>query len=316
MRFLPGCGSNCCGTNWCFVSQVCDANGGTAHAQGGVTVTIKGPSGTTVGTCTTAGQVTAINFGIHGSGYTSAPTVIIGAPPPGGTQATAIATVSAGQVQSVTVTNPGGGYTSAPNVTFSGGGGTGAAAFASLRQGCCSKVPNGTGYTATFDYPGYVDQTVTISNQSNNTITVTLNKAVSLPSTLNATDSVYGPFASTAASSYTTNKTNSGTYVADCVNFIAATGNWAVAYKLLNSNCGMTLQIIWYSCDCSGSTAPTLTNVNPTFCGGGPAQTVLTIDADLIQASPLMIRFTIPSEPAWHGIAMPYPSGGTVTFTS
>lgn len=65
-----------------------------------------------------------------GSGYTSAPTVTIDAPPAGGTQATAKATIDpvAGTVTALTVTNPGSGYLSQPNVTISGGGGAGATA--------------------------------------------------------------------------------------------------------------------------------------------------------------------------------------------
>lgn len=48
----------------------------------------------------------------------------------GGTGAAATATVVAGVVTKVTVTNAGSGYTTAPTVAFSGGGGTGAAATA------------------------------------------------------------------------------------------------------------------------------------------------------------------------------------------
>lgn len=48
----------------------------------------------------------------------------------GGTGATAIATVSGGKVTAITVTNPGSGYTSDPGVTLTGGGGKDAAATA------------------------------------------------------------------------------------------------------------------------------------------------------------------------------------------
>ena len=53
-----------------------------------------------------------------GTGYTRAPTVKLSAPPAGGTQATATATVRSGKVTAVTLVNQGGGYTSAPTVTF------------------------------------------------------------------------------------------------------------------------------------------------------------------------------------------------------
>ncbi len=66
-----------------------------------------------------------------GSGYTSAPTVTIGAPDnPGGAQATATATVSGGVLTAITMTNNGSGYTKNPSVTFSGGGGSSATATA------------------------------------------------------------------------------------------------------------------------------------------------------------------------------------------
>lgn len=50
----------------------------------------------------------------------------------GGTGATATATVDGGAITAITVTNPGSGYTSAPTVTITGGGGTGGAATATL----------------------------------------------------------------------------------------------------------------------------------------------------------------------------------------
>lgn len=69
--------------------------------------------------------VVSIALSNGGTGYTSAPTVAI-AEVDGGTGATATAIVTNGVVTGVTVTNPGTGYT-APTVTFTGGGGTGAA---------------------------------------------------------------------------------------------------------------------------------------------------------------------------------------------
>lgn len=50
----------------------------------------------------------------------------------GGTGAAATATVVDGVVTAITITNPGSGYTSAPTISFSGGGGTGAAATATI----------------------------------------------------------------------------------------------------------------------------------------------------------------------------------------
>ena len=50
----------------------------------------------------------------------------------GGSGAAATATVAGGAVTGIVVTNPGSGYSSAPTVTFTGGGGTAAAATALL----------------------------------------------------------------------------------------------------------------------------------------------------------------------------------------
>ena len=70
-----------------------------------------------------------------GSGYTSAPTVTISAPPPtsNAIQATAGAvTISGGQIVAIALGNPGRGYTSPPTVTITGGGGSGATVIASM----------------------------------------------------------------------------------------------------------------------------------------------------------------------------------------
>jgi hypothetical protein len=65
-----------------------------------------------------------------GSGYTSAPSVVITGG--GGTGATATAVVAGGAVTGVTLTSGGTGYAFPPNVSISGGGGTGAKASAVL----------------------------------------------------------------------------------------------------------------------------------------------------------------------------------------
>lgn len=73
-------------------------------------------------------------------------------------QATATATRTANAVSAVTVVSPGAGYSSAPAVTFSGGGGTGAAATAVVTGGVVTSVTvtsGGSGYTT--------DPTVTIA---------------------------------------------------------------------------------------------------------------------------------------------------------
>lgn len=64
-----------------------------------------------------------------GTGYTSAPTITIGAPA-SGTTATAVATVLNGRLTDITITNKGSGYQSNPSVVITGGGGSGAAVMA------------------------------------------------------------------------------------------------------------------------------------------------------------------------------------------
>jgi hypothetical protein len=83
------------------------------------------------------GTVTAITRTAAGSGYATAPTVAISAPTTaGGVQATATCTVTAGAVNTTfTITNAGSGYIEQPTITFSGGGGSGAAAYAIVGSG-------------------------------------------------------------------------------------------------------------------------------------------------------------------------------------
>ena len=107
------------------------------------------------------GSVGSIGIVSKGSGYTSAPAVVISAPnQTNGVQATAIATISANAVSSVTLLEAGSGYTSAPTITFNGGGGSGANAVASITtfaQGTVAVLVTngGVGYTS--------NPTVTIS---------------------------------------------------------------------------------------------------------------------------------------------------------
>jgi hypothetical protein len=103
----------------------------------------------------TIGSVGLIGITNGGTGYTSAPSVVISGPDQvGGVQANATAIITANAVTAVTLSNAGTGYTNAANltVTFSGGGGTNATAVASLlsfRTGTLSLVVvnGGSGYT-------------------------------------------------------------------------------------------------------------------------------------------------------------------------
>ena len=85
-----------------------------------------------VGINRTGQRVNNVVIDQGGSGYNQIPLVVIDAPPSGGTQAQASATIFNGRITSVSVNDPGNGYTSAPNVSFTGGNGSGAAATAFL----------------------------------------------------------------------------------------------------------------------------------------------------------------------------------------
>lgn len=101
-----------------------------------VTITGDGTGATAVAVIDPlVGQVTAVNVTNIGTGYTFATVAI---DPPAGcatgcvTAAAAAQLTPAGAVLGVIVTNPGSGWTSNPTVTFTGGGGTGATAIASI----------------------------------------------------------------------------------------------------------------------------------------------------------------------------------------
>src|SRR5439155_47634 len=84
-------------------------------------------SGGATATANLTGIVQSFTVTARGSGYTSAPTVMLDNTGTGGSGA-AVTAVLTGAGASVNLTVGGSGYTSAPTVTFTGGGGSGAAA--------------------------------------------------------------------------------------------------------------------------------------------------------------------------------------------
>lgn len=109
-------------------------DGGSGYISPTVSFTGGGGSGAAATLGVTAGVITSITFTNYGSGYTSAPTAVI-APVSGG-------------VSSVTVVGPGAYYTAVPTVSFTGGGGVGAAASAFLGvNGNLGIGAGGAGYT-------------------------------------------------------------------------------------------------------------------------------------------------------------------------
>lgn len=93
-------------------------NVGSAYTSAPV---VTASSGGSTWTAIVGGAISqTITVGTNGAGYNYPPVVLISAPPPGGVQATAIATLSSGAIATaqVTVINQGAGYLIAPTVTF------------------------------------------------------------------------------------------------------------------------------------------------------------------------------------------------------
>ena len=107
--------------------------GGTGYTSA-PSVTIGAPSLGGVQATATAALSNGITIAITtaGTGYSTAPTITIAPPPPGGVQAIATATVSGGLITAITITNHGYGYLTAPAIVVSGGGGTGGVLTATL----------------------------------------------------------------------------------------------------------------------------------------------------------------------------------------
>jgi hypothetical protein len=113
------------------LNSVVISSGGTGYTVGDV-LTVVGGTGTavvlTVGTVS-VGVITAVtisNFGAYSVAPSNPMTVT------GGTGTGATFTPNFGVQQGITITNAGSGYVEQPTVTFSGGGGSGAAAYASV----------------------------------------------------------------------------------------------------------------------------------------------------------------------------------------
>jgi hypothetical protein len=115
------------------VGSVTVANGGSGFTSAPTVTFANGGGSGAAATANVTQTVTSVTVTNPGSGYGSAPIVTFAAPP-SGTTASGIATITS-SVVAVNVTNPGSNYTSAPTVGFSGGGGSGAAATASVRTG-------------------------------------------------------------------------------------------------------------------------------------------------------------------------------------
>jgi hypothetical protein len=137
------------------------------------------------------GGIRSITVTNRGGGYTSIPRVGISSAPVGGLTGIATAVMIGGivvctdnvnpaaqSVQRVDIVNPGFGYTVAPKVRFIGGGGSGAAATASIGDGIVGIITvtgGGSGYTTsptiTFNGTSIVSASATAVVSSAGTIT-------------------------------------------------------------------------------------------------------------------------------------------------
>jgi hypothetical protein len=80
--------------------------------------TVTPSAGSSTWTAIVGGAINStVTITTAGAGYTHAPVLLVSAPPVGGVQATAYATVSAGAIATVVVVNQGAGYTAAPTIT-------------------------------------------------------------------------------------------------------------------------------------------------------------------------------------------------------
>ena len=133
----------------------------------GVTQTLTlvgtGVTATAVAGIITSGGIRLITVTNRGGGYTSTPRVGISSAPAGKITGVATATMISGivvctdsanpntqSVQSVQIINPGAGYTATPKIKFIGGGGSGAAATATLGDGIVGIITvtaGGSGYS-------------------------------------------------------------------------------------------------------------------------------------------------------------------------
>jgi hypothetical protein len=141
------------------ISDIDDSNENTSLVQ---TLRMAG-IGSTASAITSIvnGGVRFVTITNRGSGYSTTPSVSFSAAPTGGITATGIATMIGGiidfcetdetllRVQGVELSNPGAGYTVAPKIAFSGGGGSGASAEATIGNGLVGIITvtsGGSGY--------------------------------------------------------------------------------------------------------------------------------------------------------------------------
>jgi len=154
------------------IDEIDDTNVGGGNTVGGIgggvsitQILTMVSSGSTATATTTLlnGGIRSITVTNRGGGYSSTPTVAISSAPTGGVTGVATAVMIDGivvcndnvnpqnkSVQNVLLINPGSGYTVTPGIRFIGGGGSGAAATATIGTGIIGPITvtnAGSGYT-------------------------------------------------------------------------------------------------------------------------------------------------------------------------
>jgi hypothetical protein len=250
-------------------------------------------------TVVSIGSVGVIGITNPGSGYTTAPTVTIGAPnETGGEQATAVSTITTGSggIARINITSGGTGYTIVPNVIIGAPdlvGGIRAEAGVTVSGGVVVAVVitnPGSGYTAapsvTFT-SGAATATAVVSTGSVNSITLT-NAGTGYTSSPSVTITGGGGNNATAIASFNTFKTgtvavqitNGGTGYTNAANTvvnITGSGSNAAGTAILSG--GQVTQVIMSN---PGSGYTSNTSVTITGGGGSNAAAIAVTNLDPI----------------------------------
>lgn len=272
----PGC--KCCQPTICVTATGCHSN-----AVLGATVTVK-QGATTIGTCTTAGEVSALTLSAGGSGYTNGTGYALGFS--GGTPTTAATgtfDVVSGAVTNLQLTGGGSGYDEIPAISFPGAGaGTGASGTATLIAKCCVVLPASGSYDVSVAKAGYTTYTTTgvsVTGTTNVSASLSVSTAhccswctFEIPATLYVTDA-NGTHTMTwdGVDSWIVCYTFSGTIAVvdvtlydgtDCSDIYTQAGTVAVRY-VLKCNPGVgtpagqaSLFQEWTACRCIPSSGP------------------------------------------------------------
>lgn len=151
---------DCDGSNWRLINisgtvqggLITNAGSGAVNGIGtaatGVTIAIAAPTTGITATCypIVGGAVVAPTINQAGSGFLTAPFVVIDPPPYGGIQATAVASLTAGgALAAITMVNAGAGYAVAPNF------------YLIAQPGTYQGAPQGGVAAGAFPAPGLID---------------------------------------------------------------------------------------------------------------------------------------------------------------